>query len=53
MLPLRIWDVTMLSHNLYTQHEAVDELVLLKEATGHIDVGVKQDLIQQDLETLF
>lgn len=27
--------------------------MLLKEAAGHVDVGVEQDLVQQDLKTLF
>lgn len=27
--------------------------MLLKEAAGHVDVRVEQDLVQQDLETLF
>lgn len=53
VLPLSIGDLSTLPHDLHTQHEAVDELVLLEEATGHIDVGVEQDLVQQDLKTLF
>lgn len=53
MPPFPIGNFATLPHDLYTQHEAVDELVLLKEAPGHIDVRVKQDLVQQDLETLF
>lgn len=27
--------------------------MLLKEAARHVDVGIEQDLVQQDLETLF
>lgn len=52
VLPLGVADLAPLLHDLYTQHEAVDQLVLLKEATGHVNVGVEQDLIQQDLKTL-
>lgn len=53
MLPLSVGDLVTLLHDLHAQHEAVDELVLLKEAARHVDVGVEQDLVQQDLETLF
>ncbi|TNN26586.1 hypothetical protein EYF80_063278 [Liparis tanakae] len=53
VLPLGIRDLPALPHDLDAQHEAVDELVLLEEAAGHVDVGVEQDLVQQDLEAVF
>jgi len=53
VLPLGIGDLPALPHDLDAQHEAVDELVLLEEAAGHVDVGVEQDLVQQDLEAVF
>lgn len=52
VLPLGIGDLAPLLHDVHTQHDAVDELVVLKEASGHVVVGVEQDLVQQDLEAL-
>ena len=53
MLPLDVGNFAALLHDLNAQHEAVDELVLLEEAAGHVDVRVEQDLVEQDLKTLF
>lgn len=52
ILPLSIGDFAPLPHDLHTQHEAVAKLVLFEETTGHTDVGVDQDLVQQDLDAL-
>lgn len=52
VLPLSIGDFSPLPHDLHTQHEAVAKFVLLEEATGHTDVAVDQDLVQQDLDAL-
>lgn len=52
VLPLGVGDLAPLLHDVHTQHDAVDELVVLKEAPGHVVVGVEQYLVQQDLKAL-
>lgn len=48
--PLFLGDVPSLYHDLHTQHETVDGLVLLEEAAGHVSVGAEQRPVHQNLQ---
>lgn len=40
----------MLAHDVNTEHEAVDEFVLLEESPRHIGVGSEEGLLQEDFQ---